>query len=83
VKGRTVFVLQLFHPDTGELEGYLTDRGTFTEHLERAVGYYMRSLAEARCDCLGQMAGYRFYVWVVEEVPDPYERIVTVDHYQE
>lgn len=81
--GDTVFVLQLFHPTTGEEEGYLTDRGTFCREVTRAVGYQMRELAQARCNYLSTAVGYRFYVWVVEEVADPHQIIARVDHYRQ
>jgi hypothetical protein len=69
VKSTKVHVIQCYHPVTGELEGYLTDRDTITDQRQRAVEYHhdMESLAQAHVDFLSQAAGYRAFVWVVDE----------------
>lgn len=66
---REVYVLACYRPDDGELEGYLTDTGTFTSDRERAVEYHDQGIANGRCEFIEQAPGYRAYVWVVEAVP--------------
>lgn len=62
-----VWVLIAYHPETGLQEGYITDRGTFSDHRSRAVEYQMKEIAEGRAAYLRVAPGYRAWLWVVDE----------------
>lgn len=65
---RYEYLLIAYHPTTGEQEGYLTDRGTMTDWLERAVRYGDEKIAEGQKTYLESAPGWRFFIWVVDPV---------------
>jgi hypothetical protein len=62
-----VWVVMAYHPETGEVEGYITERDTITDHRERAVEYQMEEIANGAREFLSVAPGYRAWLWVVDE----------------
>jgi hypothetical protein len=62
-----VWIVVAYHPETGEVEGYITDRDTITDHRERAIEYQMEEIANGMKDYLSVAPGYRAWLWVVDQ----------------
>lgn len=62
------WLLVAYNPD-GTVNGYYTERGTLTNDPTRAQWWGMPELAQHLADDLAKSAGWRAYIWAVEEGP--------------